>query len=162
MGMEDGEGRQAERQLANELAAIHAIAFVGLGRPWSAPEILALLTDPRVAVHVAHAEHQMPGGGRHAVGFALCRAVADEAELLTLAVMPEARREGLGVGLLTACEEGARASGAPRLFLEVAAANASAGALYARAGYCERGWREDYHLLPGGSRDDAVVMAKLL
>ena len=113
MGMEDGEGRQADRRLANELAAIHAIAFVGLARPWSAPEILALLTDPRMAVHVAHAEHKMPGSGRHAVGFALCRAVADEAELLTLAVMPETRREGLGVGLLTACEEGARASGAP-------------------------------------------------
>jgi ribosomal-protein-alanine N-acetyltransferase len=162
MGIEDGEDRQADRRLANELAAIHAVAFAGLGRPWSAPEILALLTDPRVVVHVARAERQMPGGGRHAVGYALCRVVADEAELLTLAVMPEARREGLGVGLLTACEKGARASGASRLFLEVAAANAAAGALYARAGYCECGRREDYYLLPGGSRDDAVVMAKRL
>jgi len=154
--MARGEGRQADRRLAAELAAIHAMAFEGQERPWSEPEILALLADPIVAVHVAH------GMQRAAIGFALWRAISDEAEFLTLAVTPDARRDGHGAALLAACEEGARASGAARLFLEVAAGNVPAGALYARAGYSECGRRKGYYLRPDGSRDDAVVMAKPL
>lgn len=162
--MASGErvSRQSDPRLATELAAIHAMAFAGQERPWSKPEILALLADPIVEVHVAYREQRTPDGQRAAVGFALCRVMADEAELLTLAVLPDTRREGRGVSLLTACEEGARALGAIRLFLEVAAGNAAAGALYAHAGYRECGRRKGYYLRPDGSRDDAVVMAKPL
>jgi [ribosomal protein S18]-alanine N-acetyltransferase len=156
MAVETGKGRQADRRQAVELAAIHGMAFAGQERHWSESEIIALLTDPIVAVHIAYGEQ------RTAIGFALCRTMADEAELLTLAVMPDARREGRGAALLAACEEGALASGAARLFLEVAAGNMAAGALYTRAGYRECGRRKGYYLRPDGSRDDAVVMAKQL
>lgn len=156
------EGRQADRRLAVELAAIHAKAFAGQERPWSEPEILALIADPIVAVHVTYRERRAPDNQRAVVGFALCRAMAGEAELLTLAVMPDARHEGRGAALLAACEEGARESGAARLFLEVAAGNAGATALYASAGYSECGRRKGYYLPPDGKRDDAVVMAKPL
>ena len=160
--VENGEDRCPDRRLAAELAAIHAVAFADLGRPWSAAEILALLAETGVAVHVAHRERQTPGTGCGDVGFAFCRAVADEAELLTLAVIPGARREGHGAGLLAACEEAARVSGATRMFLEVAASNAAAGTLYDHAGYRECGRRRGYYLRSDGSRDDAVVMAKPL
>jgi ribosomal-protein-alanine N-acetyltransferase len=156
---ESGEHREPDLRLAAELAGIHAAAFAGEGRPWSGPEILALLGEPTVAVRLAHSEHR---GSFAAVGFALFRAVADEAELLTLSVLPEARRSGIGAGLLAACENGARAAGAARLFLEAAAANRAARALYGRAGYHECGRRKGYYQRPDATRDDAVVMEKPL
>ena len=156
---ENGGHRQPDLRLAGELAGIHAAAFAGEGRPWSAPEFLALLGEPAVALRLAHSGH---GGNHAAVGFALYRAVADEAELLTLSVLPEAQREGIGAGLLAACEDGARAAGAARLFLEVAAGNLAARALYHRAGYRECGRRKGNYLRPDASRDDAVVMEKAL
>jgi len=162
MTIGEDEGGQADRRLAADLAAIHAVAFDGLGRPWSASEILALLMDPVVAVHLIHSEGRMPDHDHHAVGFALCRAVVDEAELLTLAILPKAPRAGHGARLLAACEEGARASGAVRLFLEVAADNDAATALYDRAGYRECGRRKGYYQRSDGRSDDAVVMVKPL
>ena len=162
MVTENGEHREPDLRLATELAAIHARAFAGEGRPWSGPEILALLGEPVVAVRLAHRERTEPGGGLTPAGFALYRAVAGEAEILTISVLPEARRSGIGAGLLAACEDGARASGAVRLFLEVAAGNLAARALYDRAGYRECGRRKGYYQRPDSSRDDAVVMEKAL
>jgi len=86
--------------------------------------------------------------------------VADEAELLTLAVAPELWRGGIGAGLLAACEAGARAEGAARVFLEVAAGNIAARSLYDRAGFRQCGLRPGYYQRLDGSRDDAVVMEK--
>jgi ribosomal-protein-alanine N-acetyltransferase len=82
-------------------------------------------------------------------GFVLARVAADEAEILTLAVMPSARRSGIGRALLAAAMEGARAQGAAAIFLEVATANTAARALYAGTGFVEVGTRpNDY---PGGA-----------
>ncbi|MHA1527919.1 MAG: GNAT family N-acetyltransferase [Alphaproteobacteria bacterium] len=159
---DDSEHRQPDLRLAAELAGIHAAAFAGEGRPWSGPEILALLNERTVAVRLAHRERPEPGGARALAGFVLYRAVAGEAEVLTLSVLPEARRRGIGAGLLAACEDGARAAGAARLFLEVAAGNIAARALYDRAGYRECGRRKGYYQRPDATLDDAVVMDKPL
>ena len=96
------------------------------------------------------------------MGFALYRVVVDEAELLTISVMPDARRGGIGAGLLAACHEGARLSGAVRMFLEVAEGNLAARSLYDHASYRECGRRKGYYRRPDGSQDDAVVMEKTL
>jgi len=131
------------------LAALHGACFA-TPRPWSAAEFAALLTAPGVFLH---------GDSR---GFVLGRAVAGEAELLTLAVAPEARRQGLGRALLVAFEAEARQARAETAFLEVAAANVAARALYAGAGWAEAGRRRGYYRLPGGGADDAVVMTRAL
>jgi ribosomal-protein-alanine N-acetyltransferase len=149
-------------RLASELARIHAVAFAGEGRPWSGPEILALLNEPGVGLRLAHAERHEAGDRLAPAGFALYRVAADEAEILTVSVVPEARRAGLGRALVGACEEGARAEGARRLFLEVAQGNAAARALYAGAGYAEVGRRKGYYQRPDGSREDALILAKPL
>jgi ribosomal-protein-alanine N-acetyltransferase len=153
---------EPDLRLAAVLADIHAAAFAGMGRSWSAPEMLALLSEPVVAVCLAHRDGTLLSDGLVPAGFALYRTVAGEAELLTIAVMPDARRKGLGADLLVASEDGARTAGAERLFLEVAAGNAAARALYKRAGYGECGRRKDYYHSPDGGRDDAVVMEKQL
>ena len=69
------------------LAALHASAFPA---PWSAAVFADLLAQPGVLL------------GVEPDGFILIRVVLDEAEILTLAVVPPARRHGLGRRLVEA------------------------------------------------------------
>lgn len=129
---------------AARLAALHATAFA---EPWDAPAFAALLDQAGVfAVDAPD-------------GFILMRAVADEAEILTLAVRPQARRRGLGGRLVGEGAVEAAARGAVRLFLEVAADNVPARALYAQAGFVEAGRRPGYYARPDGARQDALLLA---
>jgi ribosomal-protein-alanine N-acetyltransferase len=132
-----------------DLAALHGACFT-TPRPWTAPEFAALLALPGVF---------LCGDG---AGFVLGRAIAGEAELLTLAVAPLQRRRGRGTALLAAFEAAARAGGATRAFLEVAAGNAAARALYGRAGWQQTGLRRGYYRHPDGHAEDAIVLARLL
>ena len=129
------------------LAALHRRVFL-TPRPWSEAEFTALLADPTVFLL---AEPQ---------GFLLGRAVAGEAEILTLAVAPEARRQGIGARLVQAFLSEAAVRAADRAFLEVAADNAAALALYRGAGFAEAGRRRGYFLTPEGSRLDALVLVR--
>lgn len=134
----------AASDLATRLAEIHATAFPA---PWDAAAFEALLAQTGVFVLEA------PDG------FILLRAVADEAEVLTLAVRPAARRSGQGAGLVEQGAAAAATRGATRLFLEVAQDNVPALALYARAGFAETGRRPGYYARPDGGRQDALVLA---
>lgn len=78
-------------------------------------------------------------------GFVLARVAADEAEILSIAVMPKARNAGLGRALLAAAMAEAHARGAVSMFLEVAAENAAARGLYGRAGFIAIGSRPNYY-----------------
>lgn len=132
-----------------QMAALHARAFAGGGRAWTASEFATLLGSPHVfAVGDACA-------------FALGRVAADEAELLTIATDPAHRRAGLGRRALCAFERRARQRGAALAHLEVAADNRPALALYAAAGFAETGRRTGYYLR-GAGRVDAVLMRKFL
>lgn len=138
-------------RLADALADIHATAFDGEnGAAWDAAAIVRLLALPGARVEA------------EADGFILILVAADEAEVLTLAVRPEARGRGLGRRLVEAAAQTARENGAAHLFLEVADDNAAALALYARAGFVETGRRPGYYARPGGVRRDALVMAREL
>jgi ribosomal-protein-alanine N-acetyltransferase len=130
----------------DSLAAIHRDAFT-FPRPWSATELAGLLADPSCFCAVA------PDG------FALGRTVADEAELLTIAVRPAARRAGVGATLLAAVLAIARRRGAARMFLEVAATNQAAIRLYDRVGFLPVGTRRGY-FSDGTARVDALVLSR--
>lgn len=129
------------------LAALHARCFE-TPRPWSAGEFAELLSS----AFLFEATN----------GFLLGRVVADEAELLTLAVAPEARREGQGRGLVAQFLQEAVAQGATEAFLEVSAENEAALALYGQAGFARVGLRKDYYLAPDLAKIDAVVMRRAL
>lgn len=70
---------------------------------------------------------------------------AGEAELLRIAVAPEARGGGLGRVLLEACQRDLAAEGIARLFLEVRPGNASAIRLYEACGWSPCGRRPRYY-----------------
>jgi ribosomal-protein-alanine N-acetyltransferase len=128
-----------------DLAALHARCF-SAPPPWGAEAFRELLRSDGVYLCAL------------GPGFALGRVVLDEAELLTLAVAPEARRVGHGRSLLAAFEAGAIRRGATAAFLEVAAGNAAACALYAGAGYRQVGRRRGYY----GAGGDALVLSRRL
>ena len=86
--------------------------------------------------------------------FLLGRTASGEAELLTLAVAPEARRHGTARSLCARFAAAARAAGAEAAFLEVAAENVAARALYTGAGWTLAGRRPRYY----GPATDALVM----
>lgn len=128
-----------------EWAALHAACFT-TPRPWSAAEIADLLASAPVFAL---------GDSR---GFLIGRAVAGESELLTLAVDPAIRRQGLGQQLVQAFLTKSRALGAETAFLEVSAENHPAIALYHGAGFAQAGKRRGYYTALDGKKIDALVM----
>ena len=85
------------------------------------------------------------------------RAVAGEAELLTLVVESAARRRGIGRALLVRFEIAAYQNDARDAFLEVAADNTAALTLYQAAGWQEVGRRSGYY-----AGIDALLLRKSL
>ena len=77
---------------------------------------------------------------------------------MTLAVAPPAQRSGLGTRLVTALLASAQAFGATETFLEVAADNTAALALYNRAGFTQTGARPNYYRYPDGGIEDAILL----
>jgi ribosomal-protein-alanine N-acetyltransferase len=90
----------------------------------------------------------------------LARAAAGEAEILTLAVMPPARGQGLGRALLQSAAAHAASLGAASVFLEVGADNPAALALYASLGFDRVGQRKAYYAAHG-TGDAWVLKAQL-
>lgn len=115
------------------LAAIHAEAFPA-GAAWSASSFATLLGMPGAFGLVEDADALL-----------LLRQAADEAEVLTLAVRPGARRRGLARGLMQAGMELLAARGARSLLLEVEGDNDPARALYAGLDFAQAGRRPDYY-----------------
>lgn len=96
-------------------------------------------------------------GDHGTLGFALARTIADEAELLLIAVDPDCQRRGVGKSLLHHFIEQARASGAEKLHLEVRDNN-PAVILYATAGFVPAGRRPNYYRGIDGTKHDAVTL----
>ena len=137
---------RASAACAEPLALVHAAAFPAAER-WTAEAIAGLLAMP-ACFGLLH-----PAGG-----MLLGRAMAEEAEVLTVAVAPDARRRGIGTALIARAVGEASARGARSLFLEVSAENAPARQLYGAAGFTEIGRRRGYYA--GGA--DALVMKRAL
>ncbi len=138
------------------LAAIHAEAFA---EPWPPAAFAELLTRPgSFALLAAGARAARPETAP--LGFILCRAAGGECEILTFAVLPAIRRQGVAKALLEAALAKAAKLGAEAVFLEVAADNAAARALYERAGFAAAGRRAAYYHRENGRSADALVMRR--
>ena len=133
-------------------AALHAESFVPLGeRAWTRQDLAELVASPGVAGLLL----QVDG---HDAGLAVCRVAADEAELLTIAVRPAHRRQGLARHLLVAVIDHVRSAGARTLFLEVGVDNPVARSLYEAQGFCAVGERRAYYQRGHEPPADGIVM----
>ena len=140
------EGKEAAAQLAE----VHARA---VAKPWGEAELASLLDNQAVYALISRDDGLE--------GFVLAWAAAGDAEVLTVAVVPEARRKGVGAALVTAAGVMALVRGAAHMHVEVAENNAAARALYTKLGYEEAGRRHAYYAGEGGAVD-ALVMRRAL
>jgi ribosomal-protein-alanine N-acetyltransferase len=139
---------------AARLSSIHGAAFA---RPWSAVEFERLLADRAV-----FADGLFLARDAVVSGFVVSHLIADEAEVLTVAMAPEARgRHHAHTLLMHHLDELARA-GARTVHLEVDESNAAALALYRRLGFREVGHRAGYYRLADGTRAAALAMSRPL
>jgi ribosomal-protein-alanine N-acetyltransferase len=120
------------------------------GEAWTRNQVIGILAVPGVWLTIAELNGQ-------AVGFALTRGVLDEAELLLLAVMPEARRRGVGAALLRAVMADCATRKISSIHLEVRAGN-DAIKLYSSSGFSKIGERRDYYRGVDGRTYSALTL----
>jgi ribosomal-protein-alanine N-acetyltransferase len=120
------------------------------GEGWTRSQCAGILPMSGVSLMIAE-------DAQGIVGFSLARGVADEAELLLIAIHPERQGRGAGNLLLQQFISAARNGGARRMHLEVRDGN-PAVALYRRSGFVPAGRRRNYYKGPDGERYDAVTL----
>lgn len=125
------------------LAAIHRACFAD---GWSVRAFGELLDTP--GTFALTSEH----------GFILARVAAGEAEILSLGVIPSARRSGQARALVADAAVKAHQQGATAMFLEVGFRNEAARGLYDKLGFREVGLRKGYYRLPGQAPEDALTL----
>lgn len=90
------------------------------------------------------------------VGYAMGSVVAEEGEVLNLAVTPGERGQGTGRALLADLLGALRGAGAKAAYLEVRRSNGAAIALYRAVGFELTGVRRSYYDRP---KEDALTMS---
>ena len=128
--------------MLDELANLHAKCFPN--KPWSATDFADL---KKSGCEIIASQN----------GFIVWRAVADEAEIISVGVAPDARRAGIAAAMLGIMENELKKNGIKNIFLEVAEDNQPARQLYKNNGYNEIGVRPKYY-----DGIDAIMMKKEL
>lgn len=146
-----GEGTSAD--LDAVMTVMEASFGRTFGEAWTRSQLAGIL--PMTGVSLIVAKDLRDG---QIVGFSLDRQVADEAELLLLAVLPERHRRGVGRNLLQDFLARARNDGLSQVHLEVRAGN-PAIAMYHQGGFEAVGRRRNYYHSPDGQRHDAITLA---
>lgn len=137
------------------LSAMHGLCFASA---WSSQEFAGLLAPSNSFALLARNN----GLSGPACGFIVLRHAADEAEIITLGVIPQAQRQGIARALLTDTIGALETDGIACLFLEVAEDNAAAYGFYQTHGFCEVGRRDAYYTVADGTERTAIVMRRAL
>ena len=130
-----------------EVAALEAVCF---SNPWSEASVASELDNPLSLWLVARDAAGL-------LGYIGSQSVPDEADMMNLAVRPDARRQGVAQALLQALEAALRENGIRSLTLEVRAGNEPAIRLYTQAGFRQVGLRKNYYFHP---KEDALILKK--
>lgn len=131
---------------AEQMATLHASAFQK-HEAWDAKAIIDLLAQP---------QNKAFGLGVPLQTFIIVQHIAPEAEILTLATAPDARRRGYAAELIT---ETTKQLHVKKWLLDVAEDNLAAIALYERLGFSHDGVRANYYRRENGQTVDAVLMS---
>jgi [ribosomal protein S18]-alanine N-acetyltransferase len=126
------------------------------GEAWTRSQLAGILPMNGVCLALAR-----DADSAETIGFSLVRTVADESELLLIAVHPAHHRRGIGSRLLADFLERARNNHVLRVHLEVRDGN-PAVTMYRNVGFLPVGRRRNYYHGPNGSRFDAITLAHKL
>jgi len=124
----------------DEIANLHKLCFPN--KPWSASDFADL---KKSGCEIIVSQN----------GFAVWRNVADESEIITIGVAPDARRNGIASAMLAIIEKNIKNQGVKKIFLEVASTNIAGQKLYENNGYKTVVIRPKYY-----DGVDAILMAK--
>lgn len=94
-------------------------------------------------------------------GFILCSKVLDEAEILTVCVLPDSRRQGIASSLLSQMADELKKQGIKNLFLDVDEQNKSAISLYEKNGFLFVSRRKGYYHTKNGVSDALIYKKEL-
>jgi ribosomal-protein-alanine N-acetyltransferase len=136
--------------LASDLTAVQRIAALCFPVPWTREEFEKELVRDYAMLRVLRPSLREP-----VCAFANYWHVSDEIQLMNVATLPDARRQGHGSALLHDLLYNARDRKAQLVTLEVRRSNESARALYRKFGFLEQGIRQSYYSDNG---EDALVM----
>jgi ribosomal-protein-alanine N-acetyltransferase len=150
--------------LLDRIMAVMDAAFdPAYGEAWNRRQVSDALILPSTHALVVDAQGAPlpdgPGPAPAPAGFVLTRHVLDEEELLLIAVMPGARRRGVGAALIEHLFAAARARGVSRIFLEMRRGNPAIH-LYRKLGFEPIGERRNYYRMANGERIDAITFAR--
>ena len=143
--------RAGAADLPQVMAVMNDAFDPAFGEAWTEAQCGGILLMPGVWMTLA-ARNGAPAG------FSVARVVADEAELLLVAVRRDARRRGVGSALLRDVCEAARQRGARRVFLEMRRGNEARG-MYEAAGFAPVGHRPNYYRGSTGVTFDALTLS---
>jgi ribosomal-protein-alanine N-acetyltransferase len=143
-------------QIDSVMQVMEAAFGDSFGEAWTRSQLSGILPMAGVSLSLAHDR-----ASNDVVGFSLVRTVADESELLLVAVLPAAQRRGVGYALLDHFLRRAREDGLARVHLEVRDGN-PAIAMYRTAGFSPVGRRRNYYHSRAGKRYDAITLASCL
>lgn len=135
---------------------IFRLQVARFGMRWSALDIRDMLRSSAMTGFACCPPH--PSGPPRMDGFILFRIMADEGEILSMAVHPRARRRGIARSLLSHALRDMRAARVKRVFLEVSAANRAARRFYLTTGFRIVGRRRGYYATKMNGGHDALVL----
>jgi [ribosomal protein S18]-alanine N-acetyltransferase len=144
----------ADPDHAAEISALHMKLF---NPPWDEAGVLPLLTAPASVGFIARV-----GIPPVTAGFVIGQVAADMAEIISIGVAEDWQKRGMGRILFGAFVRAVTRAGAKRLFLDVAADNTAALALYQAMDCAEVGRRKGYYVRHEAPSVDAIVMSKPL
>lgn len=128
--------------MLNKLANLHKQCFPD--KPWSESDFADL---KKSGCEILASDN----------GFIVWRTVADEAEIISIGVAPDARRQGIAGAMILLMEQELKKSSIVNVFLEVSKVNTPAKKLYEKYGFQPTGRRPKYY-----DGIDAIIMSKRL
>ena len=104
------------------------------GIAYTQMDLTGFVTRRKAITRVAEFRDE-ESGVRGIAGFAVAQPIRNIGRIMTLDILPEVRRFGLGSRLMDDCEARLRAAGCQQIFLETAVDNEAAIGLYRKLGY---------------------------
>lgn len=132
----------------NDLDDVTDIASRCFSAPWERK-------DFEFSVRAEHDTGLLAECGGMAAGFCIIRCCSPQADIIDVAVIPEARKQGIGTLMVEKLLDEGRKRGVSEFMLEVRASNLPAIRLYENAGFVTIGVRKLYYSTPV---EDALVM----
>jgi len=141
------EGVALRSCVESDLSRVLEIEHASFPSPWKRESFLSEL-------HNSHGCFWVAENAGSIVGYLCCQFVADEGEILNIAIDPDYRRCGFGKSLVREAISVARQKGVRSLYLEVRMNNAHAIKLYKSFDFHEVGIRRRYY----ADGEDALMM----